>query len=106
MDDKELIELAAKAAGIDVKYSKAFDDFTIWPTEVRWDPLNDDGDCARMEAALLLRVTFNDGWVSVGHESFGNEAQCEFFSDYEGDRNKARRAASVFAAASIGNATP
>lgn len=73
-------------------------------TGVFWRPLDDDGDCARMEAKLLMTVYFRDGHVSIGHESFGEQQQCEFYSDHGGDRNSARRLASTFVAASIGAA--
>ncbi len=53
-----------------------------------------------------MRVVFNRGWVSVGHELFGAEEQCEFYSPHGGDRNAARRLASTYVAASIGRSMP
>lgn len=112
MEDRELLELAAKAVGYEnaewKEYSNAPPTMTVryakpigGVTGFMWNPLGDDGHCARMEADLLLRVTFHDGWVSVGHASFGSDEFCEFFCDHE-DRNAARRRASTCAAAEIG----
>jgi hypothetical protein len=109
--DRALLELAAKAAGVAGVFVEAHgpdigqDAAGIGRPGARygdrlWNPLGDDGHCARMEADLLLRVTFHDGWVSVGHASFGSDEFCEFFCDHE-DRNAARRRASTCAAAEI-----
>ena len=112
MNDRELLELAAKAAGVGGGWGDRFeyhngavDLSDIWIVDQEefcpWNPLIDDGDCARMEAELMLSVVFNDGWVSVGHTLFGPEEYCEFYSAHR-DRNAARRKASTYAAAEIG----
>ncbi|MDE1997979.1 MAG: hypothetical protein KGI52_03515 [Burkholderiales bacterium] len=87
--DRELLELAAKAAG-------------LWDHEnsyvdIPWDPLIDDYDEARLECHLLMNVTW--GMASVTVDSW-----TERYSDHDGDKQKARRYAGVRAAAAIGKA--
>lgn len=65
-----------------------------------WDPLGDDGDCARMEAALLLNVVWDAYGVRV--EKDGCTLSCEPFTSYGQDRNLARRYASTIAASNLG----
>jgi hypothetical protein len=53
MTDKELLELAAKAAGIEIKWDtpyKAVWDFAQVPN---WTPLTDDGDALRLAVKLM-----------------------------------------------------
>lgn len=93
MTDRELLELAAKAAGL----SKADRE---WPN--RWEPLTDDGQEARLEAALCLSVEwggdFKSPFVTVG-------GCLERFHEPD-DRQAARRRAGVRAAAELGRAMP
>ena len=67
--DKELLELAAKAAGYAVyKYIESYDDYywhgpinglQIQGSEVPvWNPLTDDGDALRLAVRLNLLVDF------------------------------------------------
>jgi hypothetical protein len=99
--DRQLLEHAAKAAGI------RWQDWTPmvpsefypawWPYD--WNPLRDDGDAARLEAALWLSVEWSSDYVMVGDCS-------ETFDRKTGDRQAARRRAGVRAAAEIGRAMP
>jgi hypothetical protein len=63
VDDKTLLELAAKAAGMKINFT-AYDDFGIFD-EVReeyWNPLTDDGDALRLAVKLdLFFMTDNVG---------------------------------------------
>lgn len=52
--DKELLELAAKAAGIDGDYSKRAN--SIAHPDGYWNPLADDGDALRLAAKLGMDV--------------------------------------------------
>ncbi len=58
--DHELLELAAKAAGIEAQYSDNCGDFSIGKPysrgEVRWNPLTFDGDALRLAIGLGLDV--------------------------------------------------
>ncbi len=56
MTDRELLEAAAKAAGINYEYGigiRSHDDFNEF---VFWNPLIDDGDALRLAVKLGLRV--------------------------------------------------
>jgi hypothetical protein len=56
MTDKELLELAAKAAGIEIKWDtpyKAVWDFAQVPN---WNPLTDDGDALRLAVRLQIHM--------------------------------------------------
>ena len=48
MDDKTMLELAAKAAGIDHWYGKE--------GTVDWNPLTDDGDALRLAVKLEITI--------------------------------------------------
>lgn len=58
--DHELLELAAKAVGIDAQYSDNCGDFSIGKpysrVEVRWNPLTFDGDALRLAVKLGMDV--------------------------------------------------
>lgn len=85
MEDKELIELAAKAAGINgYRYSEGFGCMAHWNESDGgwfdacglWDPLSNDGDALRLAARLDLIVDFSRfsaieaGRFYVGHRDF------------------------------------
>jgi len=101
MTDKELLELAAKAAGI--TWTRDYKDGpmkVMMPFTREWNPLTDDGDALRL--AVKLGLTFHTSMtlVTVGVErSFGYE---ERFDDHNGDEYAATRRAIVRAAAEIG----
>lgn len=63
MNDRELLELAAKAAGIvkfwdgDTSCAGAASDF--------WNPLTDDGDALRLAVKLEFQVIIYSDWVEV-----------------------------------------
>jgi hypothetical protein len=56
--DRELLEYAAKAAGVELKY----DTFGQGPNAAReycyWNPLTDDGDAFRLSVSLRLPVVY------------------------------------------------
>ena len=59
MTDRELLELAAKAAGIeDISYY--LDDFL-------WNPLTDDGDALRLAVKLNMRIAVREYRTEVFH---------------------------------------
>jgi hypothetical protein len=51
MTDKELLELAAKAAGVDVTFDIEGVAWKKWPS-FKWNPLTDDGDALRLSVKL------------------------------------------------------
>lgn len=99
MTDRELLELAAKAAGY--LLSEASD--MIWSDRevefVHWNPLTDDGDALRLAVKLRkfpVIETWSDGdWVYL----YGHEACAEPLGN---DPYAATRRAIVRAAAEIG----
>jgi hypothetical protein len=111
MSDKELIELAAKAAGIEHPggdHSK-YDDGRLWDcNRLRWwNPLLDGSDTLQLGAKLRLNIqhheNFNksDGYVVVWHGK--KHGIMEY---YGADPYAATRRAIVRAAAEIGKAMP
>jgi hypothetical protein len=115
MNDRELLELAAKAAGIEIVPCTCH--YEQWPFKYaegqgkrgHWNPLTDDGDALRLAVKLRLHILHNDAgepvlWVSaVLNKTMIHAA--EEFAD-EGDRAAATRRAIVRAAAEIGRAIP
>ena len=108
MNDREMLELAAKACGFITRWVEE----RLWVREKdseieAWRPWNasdDDGDCARMEATLLLNIEWNNKSVMAVnylHRVTGRE----FYDDHSGKQD-ARRIASLRAAAEIGRSTP
>jgi hypothetical protein len=65
--DLELLELAAKAAGIDAPYEKEWGGMLV-PVSIQapddgfefWDPLTDDGDRLRLARDLGISIDFAD----------------------------------------------
>ena len=108
MNDRELLELAAKAAGIEVLEERGGS--LPWTIRVNgagkvWNPLTDDGDALRLAVKLHIDfngndydVGFTNGWVqaSIGHRACMEE--------YGSDPYAATRRAIVRAAAEIGRA--
>ena len=108
--ERELLELAAKACGLAAKYttenSKSLLAEGPWNPLLGkhcwyWNPLADDGDCARMEAQLGLSILWFKDYVLSGKGRLHQVIDCE---DHNGDKNAARRAASVAVASEIGRA--
>jgi hypothetical protein len=96
MTDRELLELAAKAAGLEV----------VTPTMLtygQWNPLTDDGDAFRLAVKLKIDVKHYDdyvvGWFDGGYIGTGKIM-------YEGEPYAATRRAITRAAAEIGKAMP
>ncbi len=96
MTDKELLELAAKAAGITNWWDG-------WSDEGRetgdyWNPLTDDGDALRLAVKLNLIIEFYKTYVYVYYAM----SEKTFEEDHDGDPYAATRRAIVRAAAEIG----
>lgn len=102
-NDRELLEMAAKAVGIVLMWSsiddlspRRADDFNIW------NPLTDDGDALRLAVKLELDVRgsmASKTWRHVIHDG-------ATFSEVGQDAYSATRRAIVRAAAEIGRKMP
>lgn len=106
LEGRELLELAAKAAG---RTAEGFsptkgllvslrDGVSAW-----WNPLTTDGDSARMEAALGIHVTWHSDGVVCGKRIW---QETEMFDAHGGDKQAARRMASLRVAAGMGKDLP
>ena len=103
MTDREMLELAAKACGLDgLCFDRASRD---WP----WNPLADDGDALRLAVKLMIRVSVNrafrlsiPGSVTVEYPDRDGVYFALGEAVTNGDPYAATRRATVRAAAEIG----
>ncbi len=102
MTDREMLEFAAKAAGIGLKWHHSHNDAyarrngEYWAV---WNPLTDDGDALRLAVQLRLDVDCAGGEVVVAYEQITHAHAAEQVGD---DPLAATRRAIVRAAAEIG----
>lgn len=118
MNDRELLELAAKAAGIEGGWGPVFkigddevDVSDIWfldapETGSIWDPLTDDGDALRLAVKLHLSLTLNSFGAGAG--GVDRNLRQVFKREKAGSDGlpAATRLAIVLAAAEIGRFEP
>jgi len=104
MTDRELLELAAKAAGIEWLAFNESAEKRMYvhslgaPGDARfWDPLHDDGDALRLAVRLRFEVDVYYGEVASGEE--GDRRQTLIGDDT--DRCAATRRAIVRSAAAM-----
>lgn len=103
MTDRELLELAAKAAGMKILgWLDGVPDVGCARNIVWWNPLTDDGDALRLAVKLELKISHRTVDVDV---SRGNASASVYVPTYSG-REEATRRAIVRAAAEIGRAMP
>ena len=106
MTDRELLELAAKAAGIRINYW-VYDNDDDSPSVLEsggiWNPLTDDGDALRLAVKLEMDFVWDFDRIEI---YYGTEKDyvVEYFYDppTPTDRYAATRRAIVRAAAEIG----
>ena len=100
MTDRELLELAAKAAGLDVGRYDGAAGLNQPYTNFWWNPLNDDGDALRLAVRLqmdvFVRAKFSEAVAPMGTP----QSVLHGFSG----REAATRSAIVRVAAEIGKA--
>lgn len=122
MNDRELLEMAAKAAGIKAQFSDNYGDFSIGEPysrgEIRWNPLTDDGDSLRL--AVKLQLTICNEHISEGvsycvASGYGIDSESPSFPEVDSGENEpeiipddyaATRRAIVMAAAQLGRSMP
>lgn len=116
LEDRELLELAAKAAGMKIhtknqaeRDEMGFGDKGLWIVggSSGWNPLTDDGDAMRLAVKLRIDVSHDE----IGMRSFvyarAEYADKHHFGisevfDYDSERNWRTRRAIVRASAEIG----
>ena len=99
MTDRELLELAAKAAGALACWSSTLDEWQKDLTDPyvggkKWNPLTDDGDALRLAVKLRMCVNIWKYFVDADGEVV----------DYQNDPYTSTRLAIVLAAAEHGKA--
>lgn len=112
--DRELLELAGKAAGITPQWrTESALNSKDAPDPIGWNPLLEDGDALRLAVKLHINVRYtwcgmNDEYDGVYAERGGTvvEEQIGWFKDDVLDEKAATRRAIVRAAAYIGEAMP
>lgn len=111
--DRELLELAAKAAGYsEFRIDEAGEARVRKPGgfSAPWNPLEDDGDALRLAVKLGLSIiqqrTLRGPEPVAASCGFGGEDFRLTSTDYNGDPFAATRRAIVRAAAEIGRAMP
>lgn len=107
--DRELLELAAKAAGIEIADESPWNGYDnglgfyrlngdgssiVW----KWNPLDDDGDALRLAIKLKINIKFSDCHYSVNTRDVFDICCCYEHSD----RSIDIRRAIVSTAAEIG----
>ena len=107
MTDRELLELAAKAAGIDVDpypFTHTFGETMLCKNGGFWNPLTDDGDALRLAVKLEIMAgsTKKDGIVTADWWSADGVEYLGLDEPHNGDPYAATRRAIVRAAAEIG----
>jgi len=102
--DRELLELAAKAAGYE--YAKHGGYIVVDGIPGNWNPLTDDGDALRLAVKLRLTVSwdrFDDDDYATATPPHTNQG---YDCMVDQDPHAATRRAIVRAAAEIGKAMP
>lgn len=96
MTDRELLELAAKAAGVSLRLDILRDESREWEG---WNPLTDDGDALRLAVQLL-------NWPHGGRAFDNAVTAMVAVGQLPSDPYAATRRAIVRAAAEIGKTMP
>jgi hypothetical protein len=105
MTDREMLELAAKAAGYFVAphpNRKAIPSLHFALGGYNWNPLADDGDALRLAVKLRFKIYHGELGAIVERKRYSREWIGEADDDSCGDRYAATRRAIVRAAAEIG----
>lgn len=109
MNDHELLELAAKAAGYEKDWhwnhhfimsaGGSVKEGNSWVT---WNPLTDDGDALRLAVKLELNLWIGAGGTDAEHDDYPLKTVTQICDHLTGDPYAATRRAIVRAAAEIG----
>ncbi len=97
MNDRELMELAAKASGNSVRTDLTYEAGIVINDGVIWNPLTNDGDALRLVVKLGLTLVVESDMVFCR-----NQRSDKAFREQSNDPYAATRRAIVRAAAEIG----
>jgi len=101
MTDRELLELAAKAAGIELWHEDVFTNGLTHKVSdngvLCWNPLTDDGDALRLAVKLLFEIDMDRRSIAIRHQT-----GVKILRAFNNDPYAATRRAIVRAAAEIG----
>jgi hypothetical protein len=104
--DRELLELAAKAAGIKIggwiECEGYPSGFASDAHRQLWNPLTDDGDALRLAVRLQLTVEVSEFWANAWHWKNPSATACQELINQD-EASAATRRAIVRAAAEIGS---
>ena len=117
MTPREMLELAAKAAGytVNARSQAARDAFIgrenvgLWLENgsTNWNPLTDDGDALRLAVSLGIHIEQNTAFKRACALWYGKAVlREELFVSWGDDKYAATRRAILLAAAEIGKAMP
>ena len=111
--DRELLELAAKAAGLSSFEWAGFKMLRVETGSRKgdngyyWRPLTDDGDALRLAVKLGLEIYIDDGYCTTVSQDLLHDWDCGVTEYHKGvDMYAATRRAIVRAAAEIGKNMP
>ena len=112
MTDRELLELAAKASGIEYGTKRSTPPtpaLYLGPSGGWWNPLTDDGDALRLAVKLRINIehcrTMGGKFVELHAWPVGR-GDCAGVEAFEDDECAATRRAIVRAAAELGRNIP
>lgn len=101
--DRQLLKLAARAAGIAGFQVKAGLNIGSNATPDIWNPLTDDGDALRLAVNMAFNVYHIDPYVFVEDPQYSHTiCISEYYADHKDGKFAATRRAVVRAAAEIG----
>ena len=96
-DDRELLELAAKAMHRLAKYGKVYglaghhqarnQSDMLCDNDLYWNPLADDGDALRLAGALMLPIEFRDPGFGYDKTPENRRVMCGSFWDCRESRH-------------------
>lgn len=106
MNDRELLELAALAAGMEVAKGVRDPLSRVWANGKVWNPLTDDGDALRLAVKLQIQVTPGTYNKDEFTAFCAGHAEAHEFYHYQQDELASTRRVIVRAAAEIGRKFP
>lgn len=114
MTNRELLDLAAKAAGIEIEWNVMINPHSpvlapktqqerswLGHEHTPWNPLTDDGDALRLAVELLFEIDMDHGGIAIRHAT-----GVKVLEVFNHDPYAAARLAIVRAAAAIGEKRP